>query len=171
MPPKITLSGPKYVKTKEKISLLCTSNADSTDSAVIFQVYNQFYTKLSRNISGCFIGLEASICQSDVCQCFSDGRSFTLQYITELYSEVLIFRCSMNFKNYGTLSDCLFVSVVGVYIISLFNYMERIFENSHQNKQANKPKANYSKTYTIFTIHFHVLVFRKSFHLGFLDIC
>ncbi|VDI19592.1 Hypothetical predicted protein, partial [Mytilus galloprovincialis] len=114
VPPKITLSGPKYVKTKQKISLLCTSNTDPTDSAVSFQVYNTFNTTISKNTSGCFTGLRASICPSDECQCFSDGRSFILQYLAELDSGVLSFRCSMNFKNFGYLSDCFFVTVVDI---------------------------------------------------------
>lgn len=97
------------------MTLLCTSNTESTVSAVYFHVNNQFYTKISKNASGCFSSLEASDCQSHMCQCFPDGRSFTLQYFSELETGDLAFRCSMEFKMFGSLSDCLFVSVVGAY--------------------------------------------------------
>ncbi|XP_063446577.1 uncharacterized protein LOC134726110 [Mytilus trossulus] len=113
--PRITLSGPKFVQRQQTISLLCTSNTESTVSAVYFYVNNQFYTKISKNASGCFSSLEASDCKRHMCQCLADGRSFTLQYFSELDTGDLAFRCSMDFKMFGSLSDCLFVSVVGAY--------------------------------------------------------
>ncbi|CAG2186900.1 unnamed protein product [Mytilus edulis] len=54
------------------------------------------------------------MCQSGVCQCLSDGRSFILQYDAEIARGVLQFKCSMDFKIFGTISDCLFVTVVDI---------------------------------------------------------
>ncbi|CAC5408247.1 unnamed protein product [Mytilus coruscus] len=122
VPAKVTLSGPMYVQTKRKLSLICTSNIDSVDSAVSFQLNNRFYAKIHKNLSGCFSNLEESSCQNDLCQCFLDGRTFLLQYVTEINDDVLAFKCSMVSKNVGTLSDSLYVSVVGVYIDLKFSH-------------------------------------------------
>ncbi|XP_071131048.1 uncharacterized protein [Mytilus edulis] len=54
------------------------------------------------------------MCQSGVCQCLSDGRSFILQYDAEIPRGVLQFKCSMDFKIFGTISDCLFMTVVDI---------------------------------------------------------
>lgn len=112
---KVTVSGPKYVQTQQKILLFCTSNTDSKDSSAYFHINNQFRTKIYKNASGCFSTIDSSMCQSGVCQCLSDGRSFILQYDAEIARGVLQFKCSMDFKIFGTISDCLFVTVVGAY--------------------------------------------------------
>ncbi|CAG2256934.1 unnamed protein product [Mytilus edulis] len=111
---KVTVSGPKYVQTQQKILLFCTSNTDSKDSSAYFHINNQFRTKIYKNASGCFSSIDSSMCQSGVCQCLSDGRSFILQYDAEIARGVLQFKCSMDFKIFGTISDCLFVTVVDI---------------------------------------------------------
>lgn len=112
---KVTVSGPKYVQIQQKILLFCTSNTDSKDLLVSFHVNNQLYTRIHKNASGCHSSMDSSICQSGVCECLSDCRSFILQYDAELTSGVLQFKCSMDFKIVGTLSDCHFVTIVGAY--------------------------------------------------------
>ncbi|CAC5408228.1 unnamed protein product [Mytilus coruscus] len=112
--PRVTFNGQRYVQKHTQMTLLCTTNTDPIDPLATFYVDNKMYTTLHRNTSGCFSSFGATECNTDSCQCFPNGRSYILHYSSMVDSGTLAFRCSMDFKNVGSVSDCIFVSVVDI---------------------------------------------------------
>lgn len=109
----LNLNGPNYVKTNTKFLLNCFSSKIPTNFTATFSLNGHVYTKLQRQLNGCWWSSTNSQCLKPACECSSDGRNYSVQYSGLPYEGTLTFTCQMELPGVGKISDCKFVRVFG----------------------------------------------------------
>lgn len=94
----ILLTGPKFVKVGGHVWITCSSDTVPSRKIAEFLLNDVTFSSIRLHDSGCFSTSSKSICQPDICQCSSDGKTYSVRTKDLHQAGNIEVTCSMKFK-------------------------------------------------------------------------